>query len=269
MYNIFFWSVQIHTDIFWGDNIQTKQNLFTTFDFFCLYGVYRPTRKVFIHMETSSLSVKGCKFLIYARHSWSLSSKDSLACHTYSDTGYTFIMVNSEDPWHSNILPSVWHWSWQCLLLRNKSVSAGIRTPNLPHAGPTNYNICCRLFDVHVLLQILQEWDFLNKMQYVLHNFCQIWYLLMFMSVGWDVKFRPESRITLHTKDRFSGFWRIVGSRGPPGKNFHYLSFTHVAAVLWLEYCRYGVKPKTINQASVICNRLIDSIEIYAVSTMF
>ena len=28
-----------------------------------------------------------------------------LACHTYYDTGHPFIMVISEDPWHSHLLP--------------------------------------------------------------------------------------------------------------------------------------------------------------------
>ena len=45
-------------------------------------------------------------------------------------------------------------------------------------------------------------------------------YLIMFMSVGWDDKWCPVSRITTpwHAKGRFSGFCRRVGSWGPPGK---------------------------------------------------
>ena len=35
-----------------------------------------------------------------------------LACHTYCDTGHSFIMVISEDPCHSHhLMPSVWLWS--------------------------------------------------------------------------------------------------------------------------------------------------------------
>ena len=30
-----------------------------------------------------------------------------VVCHTYYDTGHPFIMVISEDPWHSYLLPSV------------------------------------------------------------------------------------------------------------------------------------------------------------------
>ena len=37
----------------------------------------------------------------------SLSSEGCLACHTYSDTGHPFIMVISEVPWHSHLLPGV------------------------------------------------------------------------------------------------------------------------------------------------------------------
>ena len=48
---------------------------------------------------------------MYARHLWPLSSEDSLACHIYYDTGHPFIMVISQDPWHSQPLPSVGQWS--------------------------------------------------------------------------------------------------------------------------------------------------------------
>ena len=35
------------------------------------------------------------------------TSEGSLSCHTYCDTGPSIIMVFSEDPWHSHLLPSV------------------------------------------------------------------------------------------------------------------------------------------------------------------
>ena len=41
------------------------------------------TQEFFTHMEMSPLSVK-VKMLIYTLHSWPLSIKSSLACHTYS-----------------------------------------------------------------------------------------------------------------------------------------------------------------------------------------
>ena len=72
-------------------------------------------------------------FLTYTRHSRQLSSEGSLACHTYCDTWHPFIMVISEDSWYSHLLPSVWQLSCHYLFLRLRSVTAGIRTPNLPH----------------------------------------------------------------------------------------------------------------------------------------
>ena len=70
---------------------------------------------------------EGLQILTYARHSWlPLSSEGSLTCHTHCDTGLPFIMVISEDPWHSHLLPSVWQWSY--LFLRLRSVATGDRT---------------------------------------------------------------------------------------------------------------------------------------------
>ena len=76
------------------------------------------------------------QILTYARHSCPLRSECSLACHTYCDTGHPFIMVISEDPRHSHLLPSVWQWRCPYLFLRLRSVEAGIRTPNIPLAVP-------------------------------------------------------------------------------------------------------------------------------------
>ena len=100
--------------------------------FVCLFGVFRPTREFFTHMETSPAG-EGLQIFTFDRHSWPLSSEGSLTCHTYCDTGHPFIMVISEDPWHSHLLPSVWQWSCHYLFLRPRSVATGIRTPNLLH----------------------------------------------------------------------------------------------------------------------------------------
>ena len=40
-----------------------------------------------------------------------------------------FIMVISEDPWHSHLLTSIWRWSCQDLFLLLRSVATGNRTP--------------------------------------------------------------------------------------------------------------------------------------------
>ena len=76
--------------------------------FLCLYvslWFFCPTREIFPHMETLPLR-EGLQIFSYARHSWPLSSEGSLACHIYCDTGHPFIMVISEDPWHSAVATS-------------------------------------------------------------------------------------------------------------------------------------------------------------------
>ena len=45
-------------------------------------------------------------------------------CYTHCDTGLPFLMVISEDPWHSQLLPSVWQWSCHYLFLRLPIVTA-------------------------------------------------------------------------------------------------------------------------------------------------
>ena len=52
----------------------------------------------------------------------------------YCDTGCPFMMVISEDPWHSHRLLCVWQWSCHHIFLRLRSVAARIRALNLPHA---------------------------------------------------------------------------------------------------------------------------------------
>ena len=48
------------------------------------------------------------QILIYARHSWPLSSKGYLACHTYCNTGHPIIMVISADEIRTPNLPLTW-----------------------------------------------------------------------------------------------------------------------------------------------------------------
>ena len=82
-----------------------------------------------------TIAVEGLQILTFARHFWPLSSEGSSAFHTYCDTGHPFIMVISEDPWHSHVMPRVFQWSYHYLFYRIWSVAAGIRTLNLPLAG--------------------------------------------------------------------------------------------------------------------------------------
>ena len=66
--------------------------------------------RIFHSYGDLTITVEGLQILTYARHSWPLSSEDSLTCHTYCDTGHPFIMFISENPWHSLLL-SVWQQS--------------------------------------------------------------------------------------------------------------------------------------------------------------
>ena len=54
----------------------------------------------------------------FAQHSWSVSNEGSLTCHTYCHSSNPFIMVISEDPWHSHLLLNVWQLSCHYMSLR-------------------------------------------------------------------------------------------------------------------------------------------------------
>ena len=90
---------------------------------------------LFVPLENFSLIWRHhhCRFFSVANLLW----PGSLASHTYCETGHPFIMVISEDQWHSHLLPNVWQWSCHYLFLRLRSVEAGIRTHNLTHASLT------------------------------------------------------------------------------------------------------------------------------------
>ena len=95
-----------------------------------------PFENFFTHMETSPFPMKCCKFWHMLGTPGHGAVRVPLACHIYCDTGQPFIMVIiSEDPWYSYLLPSVWQWSCQYLFSRLRSAAAGIRTPSLPFAG--------------------------------------------------------------------------------------------------------------------------------------
>ena len=90
-----------------------------------LFGVYRPSREFFTHMETSQFSVKGCKF-------WHMLS--ILAFHTYCCTG---IRLQWSPP---RTCDNHTYWvfeQWSCHYLFSwlGYVAASIRTPNFLLAG--------------------------------------------------------------------------------------------------------------------------------------
>ena len=81
--------------------------------------------RIFHSIGDITIAGEGLQNLTFTRHLWRLSSEDSVAYHIYLDKGHPFIVVIPEDPWHSNLIPSVKHWSCHYLFLR---LTAGIRT---------------------------------------------------------------------------------------------------------------------------------------------
>ena len=65
--------------------------------FFFVQGISSQSR-IFHSFQDVTNNGEGLQILTNSRHSWSLSSKKSLTCHSYSDMGQHFIMVISEDP---------------------------------------------------------------------------------------------------------------------------------------------------------------------------
>ena len=79
---------------------------------FYLLGVFRPTenfsliwRRHHYMWKTANFDLHLCSALIVIEQ-WG-----SLANQTYCDMGHSFIIVISDNPWHSLLLPSVWQWS--------------------------------------------------------------------------------------------------------------------------------------------------------------
>ena len=66
--------------------------------------------RVFHSYVDVTIAGEGLHILTYGNHLWTLSSESSLTLHTHCDTGLPFIMVISENPWHSHLMPCVWQW---------------------------------------------------------------------------------------------------------------------------------------------------------------
>ena len=98
--------------------------------FVCLFGVYVPLSLI---RRRHHYRLKAENFELCSFGHWAVRILRR-ATRTYFDSGHPFIMVITEDPWH--LLPSVWQWSWNYLFLhvRLRSVTTGIRTPNLSNA---------------------------------------------------------------------------------------------------------------------------------------
>ena len=119
--------------------------------------------------------------LTYARHSWPLSSEGSLTRHIHCDTGLPFIMVISQDTWHSHLLLSVWQWSCHYLFLRLRSVATGDRTP-IPNARRTLYLYATpavlRVF-IFFRKRLLYDWSNYNLCNNIMYFFWQNWDLFV------------------------------------------------------------------------------------------
>ena len=120
--------------------------------FFFVYS-----RIVYWHKDVT-IAGEGLQILTYTRHSWPLSSEGSLACHAYCDTGHPFIMLILQDPWHSQLLPSVWQWRRHYLICRGWEFHG--KNGYIPKESrfhtflSIDFWICLR--DVHTLLWIVK-----------------------------------------------------------------------------------------------------------------
>ena len=97
--------------------------------------VFRPIREFFIPMETSPLPVKGCKvWPLFGTHDhWAV--RVVWRATSYCDTEHPFLLVISDDPWHSHLLPSVFAVELSLLVFTTRSVATVIQTPNFRLRG--------------------------------------------------------------------------------------------------------------------------------------
>ena len=100
------------------------------FCFVCMFKHFGPTREFFTHWRRHHCRWKAAKFdlcsALMAIEQWGFFRVPHLLWHGVS-----------EDTWHSHLLPSIRPWSCHYLFLRLRSVAAGIRASNLPHARRT------------------------------------------------------------------------------------------------------------------------------------
>ena len=77
--------------------------------FVCLFvWGFSTHSRIFQSFGDVTIGGKILQILTYARHSWPLSSQGPWTCHTYCDKCQPFIMVISDDPRQSHMLPSIW-----------------------------------------------------------------------------------------------------------------------------------------------------------------
>ena len=104
--------------------------MFIDFLFVCLF-VWRLSShsRIFHSYRDVTHAVEGLQILTNARHPWPLSSEGSLTYHTHYDTGLPFIMVISEDPWHS-------HWAFGSGTVTTSFYDSGLSRPGIESRSP-------------------------------------------------------------------------------------------------------------------------------------
>ena len=108
--------------------------------FVCFFGGYRHSVEFFTHMETLPLPVKGCKLwpMLGTLGHWAVRIIN--VPHQLRQGPMVLMVIISENPWHSHLLPSVWQWSCYFLFLRLTSVATGDRTPIEPRSPACEAN---------------------------------------------------------------------------------------------------------------------------------
>ena len=77
--------------------IYSRKKIFT--QIMCsLKSFFQHTKYISYSYGDVTSTGKRLQILTHTKHLWPLSSEGSLACHTYYDTGISFIMVISVDP---------------------------------------------------------------------------------------------------------------------------------------------------------------------------
>ena len=102
----------------------------------------------------------------------------------------------------------------------------------------------------------------------VIYKYILICFYLIFMSVRWDVKWCPVSRITRSMARKRPFHWISMKSRlvrAVRETNDHRLLI--ITTVIWPKYCRYGVKHHIINQ-SIIQSTLGGSLHLSIDTTL-
>ena len=112
------WIKVLHIDKMFS--LEVTIFLFNSNKIVCLFGVFRRTQYSYpIHSyEDVTITGEELKILKYAFELWPFSSEGPSVWHTYCDTGHLFMIVISDDPWHShlllNVLQSRYHYLFLC-----------------------------------------------------------------------------------------------------------------------------------------------------------